>query len=226
VYLSRYCVPAFPGNGPFIHFSVESGGAALPYQAEVFPDANHFGRIFYNMAQLSSHGIPQISVVHGISVAGGAYTSAMADENVIVQNQGRIFLAGPPLVKAATGEEVGEEELGGGDMHSSVSGVTDHLARDDAHAIAIARGIVGDLGHAAGGAHSTREIDGVEPPLYDPKELGGIVGTDVRQPFEMREVIARIVDGSRFREFKKEYGTTLVTGFAKIHGHPVGIIGK
>ena len=226
VYLSRYYVSAFPRNRPFIQFSVESGGAALPYQAEVFPDANHFGRIFYNMARLSSHGIPQISVVHGISVAGGAYTSAMADENVIVQNQGRIFLAGPPLVKAATGEEVGEEELGGGDMHSSVSGVTDHLARDDAHAIAIARGIVGDLGHAAGGAHSTMKIDGVEPPLYDSKELGGIVGTDVRQPFEMREVIARIVDGSRFREFKKEYGTTLVTGFAKIHGHPVGIIGK
>lgn len=199
----------------------------MPYQAEVFPDANHFGRIFYNMAQLSSQGIPQISVVHGISVAGGAYTSAMADENVIVQNQGRIFLAGPPLVKAATGEEVGEEELGGGDMHSSVSGVTDHLARDDAHAIAIARGIVGDLGHAAGGASSSN-IEGleVEQPLYDASELGGIVGTDVRQSFEMHEVIARIVDGSKFREFKKEYGTTLVTGFAKIHGHPVGIIGK
>lgn len=179
------------------------------------------------MAQLSSQGIPQISVVHGISVAGGAYTSAMADENVIVQNQGRIFLAGPPLVKAATGEEVGEEELGGGDMHSSVSGVTDHLARDDAHAIAIARGIVGDLGHAAGGASSSN-IEGleVEQPLYDASELGGIVGTDVRQSFEMHEVIARIVDGSKFREFKKEYGTTLVTGFAKIHGHPVGIIGK
>ena len=190
VRLSRYCVSASPRNRPFINFSVESGGAALPYQA-VFPDANHFGRIFYNMARLSSHGIPQISVVHGISVAGGAYTSAMADENVIVQNQGRIFLAGPPLVKAATGEEVGEEELGGGDMHSSVSGVTDHLARDDAHAIAIARGIVGDLGHAAGGAHSTMEIDGVEPPLYDPKELGGIVGTDVRQPFGNSENCGR-----------------------------------
>jgi 3-methylcrotonyl-CoA carboxylase beta subunit len=204
---------------------VESGGAALPYQADVFPDANHFGRIFYNMAQLSSRGIPQISVVHGISVAGGAYTSAMADENVIVQNQGRIFLAGPPLVKAATGEDVGEEELGGGDMHSSVSGVTDHLARDDAHAISIARGIVGDLGEAAGGSPS-RGTPTVEEPLYPGSELGGIVGTDVRQPFDMREVIARITDGSRFREFKQEYGPTLVTGFARIHGHPVGIIGK
>lgn len=178
------------------------------------------------MAQLSSLGIPQISVVHGISVAGGAYTSAMADENVIVQNQGRVFLAGPPLVKAATGEEVGEEELGGGDMHSSVSGVTDHLARDDAHAIAIARGIVGDLGHAAGGGGVAKPPENVEAPLYDASELGGIVGTDGRQPFEMREVIARIVDGSKFREFKKEYGTTLVTGFARIHGHPVGILGK
>ncbi|KIM31092.1 hypothetical protein M408DRAFT_65453 [Serendipita vermifera MAFF 305830] len=214
-------------NLPCIYL-VESGGAALPYQAEVFPDGNHFGRIFYNMAQLSSLGIPQISVVHGISVAGGAYTSAMADENVIVQNQGRIFLAGPPLVKAATGEEVGEEELGGGDMHSSVSGVTDHLARDDAHAIAIARGIVGDLGEAAGGSNPLlpQGSNAVEEPLYSGSELGGIVGTDVRQPFDMREVIARIVDGSRFREFKQEYGTTLVTGFAKIHGHPVGIIGN
>lgn len=207
-------------------YLVESGGAALPHQAEVFPDAQHFGRIFYNMAQLSSQGIPQISVVHGISVAGGAYTSAMADENVIVRNQGRIFLAGPPLVKAATGEEVGEEELGGGDMHSSVSGVTDHLARDDAHAIAIARGIVGDLGAAAGGRIALPAAEDAEPPLYSSSELGGIVGTDVRQPFDMREVIARIVDGSKFREFKKEYGTTVVTGFASIHGHPVGVIGN
>ena len=178
------------------------------------------------MAQLSSQGIPQISIVHGISVAGGAYTSAMADENVIVRSQGHIFLAGPPLVKAATGEEVGEEELGGGDMHSSVSGVTDHLARNDAHAIAIARGIVGDLGAAAGGRVALPKVANVEPPLYSSSELGGIVGTDVRQPFDMREVIARIVDGSNFREFKKEYGTTIVTGFASIHGHPVGIIGK
>ncbi|KAG8866003.1 hypothetical protein FRC20_009175 [Serendipita sp. 405] len=209
-------------------YLVESGGAALPYQADVFPDGQHFGRIFYNMAQLSSLGIPQISVVHGISVAGGAYTSAMADENIIVQNQGRIFLAGPPLVKAATGEEVGEEELGGGDMHSSISGVTDHLARDDAHAIAIARGVVSDLGSACGAPYNPdmANVEKVEQPLYDPKELGGIVGTDVRQPFDMREVIARIVDGSKFREFKKEYGTTLVTGFARIHGRPVGIIGN
>lgn len=218
-----------PELSNLFHLLVESGGAALPYQADVFPDVGHFGRIFYNMAQLSASGIPQISVVHGISVAGGAYVPAMADENVIVREQGRIFLAGPPLVKAATGEEIGEEELGGGLMHSSVSGVTDHLARNDEHALAIARGIVGDLGNA-GNSHSgvlSPELgDVVEPPLYDPKELGGIVGTDVRQPFDMREVIARIVDGSHFREFKQEYGTTVVTGFAKIHGHPVGIIGK
>lgn len=187
-------------------------------------DVNHFGRIFYNMAQLSAKGIPQISVVHGISVAGGAYVPAMSDENVIVRQQGHIFLAGPPLVKAATGEEVSEEELGGGDMHSSVSGVTDHLARDDAHAIEIARGIVGDLGSA--GTRAANPPRSPEAPLYSAGELGGIIGTDIRQPFDMREVIARVVDGSRFREFKKEYGTTIVTGFAHIHGYPVGIIGK
>jgi len=176
------------------------------------------------MAQLSAKGIPQISVVHGISVAGGAYVPAMSDENVIVRQQGRIFLAGPPLVKAATGEEVSEEELGGGDMHSSVSGVTDHLARDDAHALEIARGIVADLGSAGTRAAEPPQLP--EPPLHSVGELGGIVGTDVRQPFDMREVIARLVDGSKFREFKKEYGTTIVTGFAHIHGYPVGIIGK
>ncbi|KAI6163155.1 carboxyl transferase [Pisolithus thermaeus] len=206
-------------------YIVESGGAALPHQANVFPDRDHFGRIFYNMAQMSALGIPQIASVHGISVAGGAYVPAMADENIIVREQGHIFLAGPPLVKAATGEEVDEETLGGGQMHSSESGVTDHLARDDEHAIAITRGIIGDLG-AAGGR--TVPVSIIRPPpedpLYPASELHGIVGTDLRQPFDMRDVIARIVDGSRFREFKKEYGSTIVTGFAHIHGYEVGII--
>ncbi|PFH51310.1 hypothetical protein AMATHDRAFT_75036 [Amanita thiersii Skay4041] len=209
-------------NGLPCVYVVESGGAALPHQANVFPDKEHFGRIFYNMAQLSALGIPQIAIVHGISVAGGAYVPAMADENIIVQNQGRIFLAGPPLVKAATGEEVDEETLGGGLMHSSESGVTDHLARDDEHAIAIAREIVGDLGYA--GKRAVPPPTKPEDPLYSSSELHGIVGTDVRQPFDMRDVIARIVDGSRFREFKKEYGTTMITGFAHIHGYPVGIV--
>ncbi|EIW61766.1 carboxyl transferase [Trametes versicolor FP-101664 SS1] len=203
-------------------YVVESGGAALPHQANVFPDKEHFGRIFYNMAQMSALGIPQIAIVHGISVAGGAYVPAMADENIIVREQGRIFLAGPPLVKAATGEEVDEETLGGGQMHSSESGVTDHLARDDEHAIAIARGIVSDLGKAGGREVSPPAVP--EDPLYSASELHGIVGTDLRQAFDMRDVIARIVDGSRFREFKKEYGTTIVTGFAHLHGYPVGII--
>lgn len=203
-------------------YVVESGGAALPHQANVFPDKEHFGRIFYNMAQMSALGIPQIAIVHGISVAGGAYVPAMADENIIVREQGHIFLAGPPLVKAATGEEVDEETLGGGLMHSSESGVTDHLARDDEHAISIARGIVGDLGYAGGREIAPPALP--EDPLYSASELHGIVGTDLRQPFDMREVIARVVDGSRFREFKKEYGQTIVTGFAHIHGFPVGII--
>jgi len=203
-------------------YVVESGGAALPHQANVFPDKDHFGRIFYNMAQMSALGIPQIASVHGISVAGGAYVPAMADENIIVREQGRIFLAGPPLVKAATGEEVDEEVLGGGQMHSSESGVTDHLARDDEHAIAIARGIIGDLGTAGGQAVGPSIPP--EDPLYPASELHGIVGTDLRQTFDMRDIIARIVDGSRFREFKKEYGSTIVTGFAHVHGYEVGIV--
>ncbi|TFK68181.1 carboxyl transferase [Pluteus cervinus] len=203
-------------------YVVESGGAALPHQANVFPDKEHFGRIFYNMAQMSALGIPQVAVVHGISVAGGAYVPAMADENIIVQNQGRIFLAGPPLVKAATGEVVDEETLGGGLMHSSESGVTDHLAKDDEHALAIARGVVGDLGSA--GSKEGLPQRTPEDPLYPASDLHGIVGTDVRQAFDMRDVISRIVDGSRFREFKKEYGTTMLTGFAHIHGYEVGIV--
>lgn len=173
---------------------------------------------------MSGRGIAQISVVHGISVAGGAYVPAMADENVIVRNQGHIFLAGPPLVRAATGEVVDDETLGGGLMHSSESGVTDHLANDDPHALSIAKGIVGDLGDA--GAKGVPPPQLSEPPLYPASELHGIVGTDVRQAFDMRDVIARMVDGSRFREFKKEYGPTIVTGFAHIHGHPVGIVGN
>lgn len=211
-------------NGLPCVYLVESGGAALPHQRNVFPDKEHFGRIFYNMAQMSASGIPQLAVVHGISVAGGAYVPAMADENVIVRQQGRIFLAGPPLVKAATGEEVDEETLGGGQMHSSESGVTDHLARDDEHALEIIRGVVGDLGSA--GVRAAAPTVKPEDPLYNPQELHGIVGTDQRQPFDMRDVIARMVDGSRFREFKKEYGPTIVTGFAHIHGYEVGIIGN
>uniref|UniRef100_A0A8H8CLJ5 methylcrotonoyl-CoA carboxylase n=1 Tax=Psilocybe cubensis TaxID=181762 RepID=A0A8H8CLJ5_PSICU len=209
-------------NGLPCVYVVESGGAALPYQANVFPDKEHFGRIFYNMAQMSALGIPQIAVVHGMSVAGGAYVPAMADENIIVHNQGHIFLAGPPLVKAATGENVDAETLGGGLMHSTESGVTDHLARDDEHALAIARGVVGDLGNA--GRTISPPAATPEDPLYPSSDLHGIVGTDVRQPFDMRDVIARIVDGSRFREFKKEYGTTMITGFANIHGYEVGIV--
>ncbi|KAJ3894158.1 carboxyl transferase [Lentinula edodes] len=205
-------------------YIVESGGAALPHQANVFPDREHFGRIFYNMAQMSALGIPQISSIHGISVAGGAYVPALADENVIVQNQGRIFLAGPPLVKAATGEEIDDESLGGGRMHSTESGVTDALARDDNEAIIRVRGIIGDLGQA--GYRGVLPEEKVEGPVYSAEELHGIVGTDVRQPFDMRDVISRVVDGSRFREFKKDYGSSIVTGFAHIHGYPVGIIGN
>jgi len=215
-------------------YLVESGGAALPHQADVFPDAHHFGRIFAEMAQMSALGIPQISVVHGISVAGGAYVPAMADENIIVRNQGTIFLAGPPLVKAALGEDVDDETLGGGEMHCSQSGVTDHLAIDDAHAIALAREAIANLGRAGGSVPSSTTLSPAnssmaapyEAPLYDPSELHGIVPTNLRQPFDMRDVIARIVDGSRFHEFKKLYGPTLVTGFASIAGQPVGIIGN
>ncbi|UZJ57355.1 hypothetical protein CBS101457_006675 [Exobasidium rhododendri] len=208
-------------------YLVESGGAALPHQAEVFPDQYHFGRIFAEMAQMSALGIPQISVVHGISVAGGAYVPAMADENIIVRNQGTIFLAGPPLVKAALGEIVDDETLGGGLMHSSESGVTDHLAIDDSHAIELAREAMANLGIAAG-TTTTRSSKETAPtfdaPLYPATDLHGIVSTSLRQPFDMRDVIARIVDGSRFHEFKKLYGTTIVTGFASIAGQPVGII--
>ncbi|CEH18247.1 methylcrotonoyl-carboxylase subunit beta [Ceraceosorus bombacis] len=211
-------------------YLVESGGAALPYQADVFPDAHHFGRIFAEMAQMSALGIPQIAVVHGISVAGGAYVPAMADETIIVRKQGTIFLAGPPLVKAALGEVVDDETLGGGEMHCSESGVTDHLAVDDHHAVALAREAVANLALGAGGSHSRTNLSLPSPafdePLYAASELHGIVPSSLRQPFDMRDVIARIVDGSRFHEFKKLYGTSIVTGFASIAGQSVGIIGN
>jgi 3-methylcrotonyl-CoA carboxylase beta subunit len=202
-------------------YLVDSGGAYLPEQDSVFPDREHFGRIFYNQAQMSARGIPQIAAVLGSCTAGGAYVPAMSDEAVIVRNQGTIFLGGPPLVKAATGEVVTAEELGGGDLHARVSGVTDHLAEDDAHALRIVRSIVGTLGPRA---PRPWDVVPTEEPLADPDELYDIVPTDSRTPYDVREVIARTVDGSRLHEFKAEYGTTLVTGFARIHGHPVGIV--
>ncbi|CAA7622895.1 Acetyl-CoA carboxylase and carboxyltransferase component [Candidatus Terasakiella magnetica] len=207
-------------NLPCVYL-VESGGANLPNQDEVFPDKEHFGRIFYNQAQMSAQGIPQISVVHGSCTAGGAYIPAMSDESVIVKNQGTIFLGGPPLVKAATGEVVTAEELGGADVHCRTSGVTDHYAQDDGHALAIARRIVGNLNRTK---PVSLDIAKPEEPLYDPREIYGIIPADRRKPYDVREVIARIVDGSRLDEFKQSYGTTLVCGFAKIWGYPVGIV--
>ncbi|SEN63060.1 carboxyl transferase domain-containing protein [Actinacidiphila rubida] len=202
-------------------YLVDSGGAFLPRQDEVFPDRDHFGRIFYNQATMSARGIPQIAAVLGSCTAGGAYVPAMSDEAVIVRNQGTIFLGGPPLVKAATGEVVTAEELGGGEVHARTSGVTDHLAEDDAHALSIVRDIVATL-PARGTPPWT--VRAAEPPAVDPAGLYGAVPVDSRTPYDVREVIARVVDGSRFAEFKAEYGTTLVTGFAHIQGHPVGIV--
>ncbi|MFF7677737.1 carboxyl transferase domain-containing protein [Actinacidiphila glaucinigra] len=202
-------------------YLVDSGGAFLPKQDEVFPDRDHFGRIFFNQATMSARGIPQIAAVLGSCTAGGAYVPAMSDEAVIVRGQGTIFLGGPPLVKAATGEVVTAEELGGGEVHSRTSGVTDHLAEDDAHALRIVRNIVATL-PARGELPWT--VGPVEEPAVDPAGLYGAVPVDSRTPYDVREVIARLVDGSRFAEFKAEYGTTLVTGFARIHGHPVGIV--
>jgi len=207
-------------NLPCIYL-VDSGGANLPNQDEVFPDRDHFGRIFFNQANMSAQGIPQVAVVMGSCTAGGAYVPAMSDEAVIVRNQGTIFLGGPPLVKAATGEVVSAEDLGGADVHSRTSGVTDHYAMNDGHALAIARRIVGNLNRRKPVGLDIREP---EAPLYDPRELYGIIPADPRKPFDVREVIARVVDGSRFDEFKPLYGTTLVTGFAHIFGYPVGII--
>ncbi|HET8817013.1 MAG TPA: carboxyl transferase domain-containing protein, partial [Pseudidiomarina sp.] len=191
-------------------YLVDSGGANLPRQDEVFPDRDHFGRIFFNQARMSALGIPQIAVVMGLCTAGGAYVPAMADESIIVKEQGTIFLAGPPLVKAATGEEVSAEELGGADVHTRVSGVADHFAQNDEHALALARRSVARLNFKP--AHPVPQHT-VEEPLYDAAEIYGIVGTDLRKPYDVREVIARIVDGSNFDEFKQNYGNTLVTGF-------------
>ena len=209
-------------------YLVDSGGAFLPLQDEVFPDKEHFGRIFYNQANLSALGIPQVAVVMGSCTAGGAYVPAMCDESIIVKNQGTIFLGGPPLVKAATGEVVSAEELGGGEVHSRTSGVTDHLADDDRHALSIAREIIS---HTKTGDRlflPPREKRSLSPvfaePLYPAEDLYGIIPADPKVPFDIREVIARLVDGSDFHEFKALYGTTLVTGFANIHGHPVGIL--
>ncbi len=202
-------------------YLVDSGGAFLPLQADVFPDREHFGRIFFNQARMSSEGIPQMAVVMGSCTAGGAYVPAMSDETVIVENQGTIFLGGPPLVKAATGEEVTAEELGGGDVHTRISGVSDHLARDDRHALAIARDVFASL-PATPPCPVARMAP--EPPAYDPAELHGIVPRDPRKQYDIREVIARLVDGSRFHEFKARYAPTIVTGFAHLHGYPVGIV--
>ncbi len=202
-------------------YLVDSGGAFLPLQDEVFPDKEHFGRIFYNQARLSAKNIPQIAVVMGSCTAGGAYVPAMCDESIIVRNQGTIFLGGPPLVKAATGEVVDAESLGGAEVHTSISGVADHLAENDGHALAIARDIL---------AHLNRKkslpvaVQAPTDPLYPAEELYGVIPKDTRKGFDIREIIARIVDGSEFQEFKARYGKTLVTGFAHIHGYPVGIV--
>jgi 3-methylcrotonyl-CoA carboxylase beta subunit len=202
-------------------YLVDSGGAFLPKQDEVFPDREHFGRIFYNQANMSAHNIPQIAVVMGSCTAGGAYVPAMADESIIVKEQGTIFLGGPPLVRAATGEVVTAEELGGADVHTRLSGVADHFANNDHHALRLARRAVSRLNRV-----KSLGLDLAEPkdPLYDSRELYGIVPQDARQPFEVREVIARIVDASAFDEFKARFGTTLVCGFARIFGYPVGIV--
>ncbi|WP_020593924.1 carboxyl transferase domain-containing protein [Kiloniella laminariae] len=202
-------------------YLVDSGGANLPNQDEVFPDRDHFGRIFYNQAQMSSKGIPQIAVVMGSCTAGGAYVPAMSDETIIVKEQGTIFLGGPPLVKAATGEVVSAEDLGGADVHTRLSGVADHLAENDAHALTIARHVVANLNWQK---PNQLNLSKPEDPLYDPKEIYGVVPSDLKTPYDVREVIARIVDGSRFDEFKARYGTTIVCGFARIWGYPVGIV--
>ncbi len=202
-------------------YLVDSGGAFLPLQADVFPDKEHFGRIFFNQAQMSAAGIPQIAVVLGSCTAGGAYVPAMSDESVIVRNQGTIFLGGPPLVKAATGEEVSAEDLGGADVHCRTSGVTDHYAQNDEDALAITRNILQNLNPKP---KHVLDIQPPRDPLYDPKEIYGIIQKDIRKPYDVREIIARIVDGSEFHEFKALYGQTLVCGFARIWGYPVGIL--
>jgi len=204
-------------------YLVDSGGAFLPMQAEVFPDREHFGRIFFNQARMSAEKIPQIAVVMGSCTAGGAYVPAMSDETIIVNGTGTIYLGGPPLVKAATGEEVTAEDLGGADVHTRLSGVADYFAEDDAHALRICRTIVTTL-HGPHAKHLPADMTAVEEPKYDPAELYGIVNADIRKPYDVREIIARLVDGSRFDEFKERYGDTLVTGFARLHGFLVGIV--
>ena len=213
---------ALQNNLPCIYL-VDSGGANLPNQDEVFPDREHFGRIFFNQANMSAAGIPQIACVMGSCTAGGAYVPAMSDETIMVRKQATIFLGGPPLVKAATGEDVTAEDLGGADLHTRESGVADHYATDDTHALAIVRRIVKNLNRNKRiGVTLRKPIQ----PLYAPEEIYGVVPTDLRQPYDVREVIARLVDGSEFDEFKQNYGTTLVTGFAHLHGMPVGILGN
>src|SRR3954449_2670599 len=202
-------------------YLVDSGGAFLPLQDQVFPDRDHFGRIFYNQAQMSAAGIPQIAAVMGSCTAGGAYVPAMSDETIIVRGTGTIFIGGPPLVKAATGEDVTAEELGGADVHTRLSGVADYLAEDDEHALETCRTIVSTLG---GTKHQPANLASPEEPRYDPAEIYGIVSADRRKPYDVKEIIARMVDGSRFDEFKALYGETLVTGFARIEGYPVGIL--
>jgi 3-methylcrotonyl-CoA carboxylase beta subunit/propionyl-CoA carboxylase len=202
-------------------YLVDSGGAFLPLQADVFPDREHFGRIFFNQARMSAERIPQIAVVMGSCTAGGAYVPAMSDETIIVKGTGTIFLGGPPLVKAATGEEVTAEELGGADVHTRVSGVADYFAEDDEHALAMCRTVVSTL---TGTKRLPGDVAPAEDPRYDPAEIYGIVNADIRKPYDVREIIARLVDGSRFDEFKERYGATLVTGFARLHGFLVGLI--
>ena len=205
-------------------YLVDSGGAFLPMQDEVFPDRDHFGRIFYNQATMSAAGIPQIAAVMGSCTAGGAYVPAMSDEAIIVDGVGTIFLGGPPLVKAATGEEISAEELGGGLVHTQISGVADHLADNDEHALELVRAAVANLGAGDSAAWPLTPQEQVEPPLYDPQEIYGIVPQSTRKSYDVRELIARIVDGSRFHEFKPAYGATLVCGFARVMGHPIGIV--
>jgi 3-methylcrotonyl-CoA carboxylase beta subunit len=211
---------ALENNLPCIYL-VDSGGANLPHQSEVFPDREHFGRIFYNQANMSARGIPQVAAVMGSCTAGGAYVPAMSDETVIVRKQGTIFLGGPPLVKAATGEIISAEDLGGADVHARRSGVVDHYAANDSHALQIVRDIVKNFNRSKRIA-----LDAIAPrdPAFDPAELGGVIPLDAREPYDVREVIARLVDGSEFDEFKKLYGETLVTGFAHLHGLPIGIL--
>src|SRR3990170_3981146 len=223
---------AMQNNLPCVYL-VDSGGANLPNQDEVFPDRDHFGRIFYNQANMSARGIPQIAAVMGSCTAGGAYVPAMSDEAIIVKGTGTIFLGGPPLVKAATGEDVTAEELGGADVHTRLSGVADHFAEDDDHAIELLRGIVSTLqqpalssskGSNVQTALSTLEVASPEEPLFPADDLYGILPATFRETYDVREIIARLVDGSKFRQFKARYGTTLVCGFARIHGYPVGVI--